>query len=316
MRLRIVVAGSSGFLGTHLTDELVRRGHAVTALIRRPTSAPDESSWDPYAGTIDSAVIEAADVVVNLAGSPTLGNPHSKKWARNLRESRVTTTRVLAEAIAASDRKPAFLAGNAIAWYGDHGDEVLTEESESRGDSFMTQVTREWQDAAGPAVDAGARVCFLRTSPLMDRRSAPLKQLRLLTKLGLATRLGDGQQRMAMISLRDWLGGVSHLAEHDSVSGPVNLCCPETPTNRRVHPGPGRGPGPQGVPGRTEVRDQARRGATCPGGAGLHQPPAGGARGQRLHLPRPRGARRADLRAALRPAPPRRPATCRRPGGT
>ncbi len=232
MRLRIVVAGSSGFLGTHLTDELVRRGHAVTALIRRPTSAPDESSWDPYAGTIDSAVIEAADVVVNLAGSPTLGNPHSKKWARNLRESRVTTTRVLAEAIAASDRKPAFLAGNAIAWYGDHGDEVLTEESESRGDSFMTQVTREWQDAAGPAVDAGARVCFLRTSPLMDRRSAPLKQLRLLTKLGLATRLGDGQQRMAMISLRDWLGGVSHLAEHDSVSGPVNLCCPETPTNR------------------------------------------------------------------------------------
>ena len=92
-------------------------------------------------------------------------------------------------------------------------------------------MTREWQDAAGPAVDAGARVCVLRTSPLMDRRSAPLKQLRLLFKLGLGARLGDGKQRMAMISLRDWVGGVVHLAEHDDVAGPVNLCCPQTPTN-------------------------------------------------------------------------------------
>jgi uncharacterized protein (TIGR01777 family) len=231
MSLRIVVAGSSGFLGTHLKDELVRRGHAVTALVRTPTSAPDESTWDPYAGTIDPAAIEAADVVVNLAGSPTIGNPHSKKWARNLRESRVTTTRVLAEAIAASDRKPAFLAGNALAWYGDHGDEVVTEQAASAGDSLMTEVTREWQDAAGAAVDAGVRVCFLRTSPVMDRRAAPLKQLRLLFKLGLGARLGNGRQRMAMISLRDWVGGVVCLAEHDEIAGPVNLCCPQTPTN-------------------------------------------------------------------------------------
>jgi uncharacterized protein (TIGR01777 family) len=229
--LQIVVAGSSGFLGTHLKDELVRRGHAVTALIRSPTSAPDESTWDPYAGTVDPAVIEAADVVVNLAGSPTLGNPHSKKWSRNLRESRITTTRVLAEAIAASERKPAFLAGNAIAWYGDHGEQVVTEQTGSTGDSLLTKLTREWQAAAEPAGEAGARLCVLRTAPVMDRRAAPLKQLRLLFKLGLGARLGDGQQRMAMISLRDWLGGVVHLAEHDGVAGPVNLCCPQTPTN-------------------------------------------------------------------------------------
>ena len=123
------------------------------------------------------------------------------------------------------------MAGNAIAWYGDHGDAVVTEQSESNGDSFMTEVTRQWQAAAEPAADAGARLCVLRTSPLMDRRSAPLKQLRLLTKLGMGTRLGDGRQRMAMISLHDWLGGVVHLTENDGVSGPVNLCCPQTPTN-------------------------------------------------------------------------------------
>jgi uncharacterized protein (TIGR01777 family) len=176
-------------------------------------------------------VVERADVVVNLAGTPTLGNPHSSTWARQLRESRVTTTRLLAAAVAGSDRRPAFLAGNAVGWYGDHGQDVVTEESESRGDSLMTQVCREWQDAATPAVEAGARVCVLRTAPVMDRTAPPLKQLRLLYRAGLGGRIGDGRQRMAMVSLRDWVGGVAHLVEHDDVSGPVNLGCPRTPTN-------------------------------------------------------------------------------------
>ncbi len=229
--MHVVIAGSSGFLGTHLSDELVARGHAVTALTRRSSSAPDESTWDPYAGQVDRAVIERADVVVNLAGSPTAGNPHSARWARELRDSRVTTTGVLAEAIAASDRKPAFLAGNGISYYGDHGDAVLTEASDSRGHALLTSVTREWEAAARPAIEAGARLCVLRTAPVMDRRSPPLKQLRLLFKAGLGGRLGQGTQHMAMVSLRDWVGGVVHLAEHEEASGPFNLCCPETPTN-------------------------------------------------------------------------------------
>ena len=229
--MQILLAGSSGFLGTALTDALMARGHAVTALVRRPTSARDESSWDPYAGTYDRAVVDAADVIVNLAGSPTAGNPHSAKWARELRESRVTTTQVLARAVADSERKPAYLAGNGISYYGDRGDEVLTEESDSQGDALLTSVTRDWQAAADPAVEAGARVCILRTSPVMDRRSEPLKQLRLLFKLGLGGKLGSGDNYMPMLSLRDWVGGVVHLAEHDSVSGPVNLICPKPPTN-------------------------------------------------------------------------------------
>lgn len=231
MPLNIVIAGASGFLGSHLTDTLVQRGHAVVALVRRPTSAPDESSWDPYAGVYDRDVVEAADVVVNLAGAPTAGNPHSGRWSRELRESRVTTTRVLARAIAGSERKPAFLAGNGISWYGDRGAEVLTEESATGAGGLLTDVTREWQDAAGPAAEAGARLCVLRTAPVMDRRAAPLKQLRLLFRFGLGARLGDGRQYMPMISLRDWVDAVAHLAEHDDVSGPVNLCCPTTPTN-------------------------------------------------------------------------------------
>ena len=231
---QVLLAGASGFLGTHLRAGLVARGHGVTSLVRRPATGREQSTWDPYAGTLDPAAVEAADVVVNLAGSPTLGNPHSEKWARELRESRVTTTGVLAAAIAESGRKPAFLAGNGISYYGDHsdlGDPVLDETAESRGDALLTTVTRQWQAAAQPAADAGARLCVLRTAPVMDRRAAPLKQLRLLFRTGLGGKLGDGRQHMAMISLRDWVGAVVHLAEDDDASGPFNLCCPRTPTN-------------------------------------------------------------------------------------
>ena len=229
--MRIVIAGASGFLGSHLTSELRGRGHEVTRLTRRRTSDADAATWDPYAGTVDHDLVAAADVVVNLAGSPTAGNPHSGRWARDLRESRVTTTRVLAEAIAAAGRKPAFLAGTGISWYGDHGDQPLTEAADSRGHALLTEVTREWQAATSAAAEAGARVCVLRTAPVMDRRSEPLRALRLLFRAGLGTRLGDGGQYMPMISLRDWVGAVAHLAEQDGAEGPFNLCCPRTPTN-------------------------------------------------------------------------------------
>lgn len=228
--MRFLIAGATGFLGRHLSARLRAEGHEVVALSRSP-QGPAGVVWDPDAGRLDRSTVEDADVVVNLAGSPTAGNPHSGRWARNLRSSRVTTTRLLAEAIASSERKPAFLAGNAIAWYGDHGDEEVTEASDSRGASFLTTVTRDWQDAAQPALDAGARVCVLRTVPVIDRRGAPLKQLLPLFKAGLGGRLGSGEQYMPMISLRDWVGAVTHLAEHDEASGAFNLCCPETPTN-------------------------------------------------------------------------------------
>jgi uncharacterized protein len=229
--LSIVLAGGSGFLGTHLRDALRGRGHTVTSLVRREASGPEESTWDPYAGEVDRTLVRTADVVVNLAGSPTLGNPHSKRWARELRQSRVTTTALLAETIAAAERPPAYLAGNGISYYGDHGDAVLTEASDTRGHALLTEVTRVWQAAAEPAVAAGARVCVLRTSPVMDRRAAPLQQLRLLFKAGLGGRLGNGRQYMPMTSLRDWVGAVVHLAEHPDASGPVNLCLPSAPTN-------------------------------------------------------------------------------------
>ncbi|RNL64278.1 TIGR01777 family protein [Nocardioides marmoriginsengisoli] len=232
--MRFLIAGASGFLGTQLRASLTRTGHEVTALVRR-TPGAGQARWDPYAddpsAALDPALVEQADVVVNLAGAPTLGNPHSTTWATQLRDSRVTTTRVLAEAIAASSRRPAFLAGNGISFYGDHGADPVTESAESRGEAFLTGVTVAWQDATSAAVEAGARVCVLRTAPVLDRRNAPLKQLRLLFKSGLGGRIGDGKQYFPVISTQDWVAAVTFLGEHDEVAGPVNLSCPVAPTN-------------------------------------------------------------------------------------
>ncbi|MEN8671992.1 TIGR01777 family oxidoreductase [Nocardioides sp.] len=231
MSLSILLGGGSGFLGSHLRHALTERGHTVTVLTRRPAEASSEVAWDPYGDGVPQAAVDGADVVINLAGSPTLGNPHSKKWARELRESRVTTTRVLAEAIAAAPRPPAYLAGNGISYYGDHGPAVLTEASDTRGHALLTDVTREWQAATSAAQDAGSRVCILRTSPVMDRRSAPLQQQRLQFLAGAGGRIGSGEQYMPMSSLRDWTGAVVHLAEHPAAVGPFNICLPEAPTN-------------------------------------------------------------------------------------
>jgi uncharacterized protein (TIGR01777 family) len=227
--MRFLIAGSTGFLGTRLRERLGVLGHDVTQLVRRAPE-PGQVRWDPYTAPLDAEVVDNHDVVVNLAGTPTLGNPHSKKWADELMESRVVTTRVLAEAITASETKPAFLAGNGIGYYGDHGDQVVTEATDSRGDALLTRVTRAWQAAAEPAQKAGARVAILRTSPIYDRRSQPLGMLRLLFKAGLGGPLGDGHQYVPMISARDWVDAVVHLAETD-VAGPFNLCTERAPTN-------------------------------------------------------------------------------------
>lgn len=229
--MRFVIAGGTGFLGSHLTEELRGRGHSVTVLTRSETPAEGQATWDPSAGYVDQGLVDDADVVVNVAGSPLVGNPHSQGWRERMRDSRVTSTRVLAEAVARAERPPAFLAGNGSSYYGDHGSTPVTEESASLGDAFMTEVTRSWQEAADPAVAAGTRVCILRTAPVMAPGGEAMKVLVPMFKVALGARLGDGRQYFPVISLRDWVGATALLAEHDSASGPFNLCCPETPTN-------------------------------------------------------------------------------------
>ncbi len=229
--MRFVIAGASGFLGQAWREHLAREGHEVVRLVRGNAISQNESNWDPYQGFVDQKVIESADVIANLAGAPIGHWPWTESYKKTLHDSRTATTNTLAEAIARSDRKPAFIAQNGISGYGDRGDEVLTEESSTPGRTTLGAITLDWQAATEPASEAGARVCIMRTSVVLDRSGGALKPLLLLFRAGLGGPLGDGQQYFPTISLNDWLRAATFLATEDSCQGVYNLTGPGATTN-------------------------------------------------------------------------------------
>ena len=234
--MRVLVAGASGFLGSQLRDRLDSEGHEVVQLVRGEPSSSHQRRWNPAERQVDVDDVRGVDAVVNLGGSPLIGNPHSKKYRKALRQSRIDTTATLAEAVAEVARSdehptPVYVAANGIAFYGDHGDQVVTEESESRGDALLTSVSRDWQRAATAAVDAGARVVVLRTPPVIDRRSGALKAMLPIFKLGLGGPLGSGEQYFPIVSTHDWVRVVMASLTDEQIEGPVNPVIPEPTTN-------------------------------------------------------------------------------------
>jgi uncharacterized protein (TIGR01777 family) len=229
MQLR--VAGASGFLGQALSRSLAQQGHQVVRLVRSDTSASDEARWDPDHGEVDRELVEWADVVVNLAGASNVHFPWNDSYRRTFLESRTRTTRTLAEAIATSERQPAFLAQNGVAGYGDHGSTEIDESTPTDAPTFMGDVTRQWEAATQPASDAGARVVVMRTGVVLDKAGGALKQMLIPFRLGLGGPIGPGTQYFATISLDDWVGAATFLALNDATSGAYNLTGPDPSTN-------------------------------------------------------------------------------------
>lgn len=232
--MRIVIAGASGFLGQAWRTHLATQGHDVVRLVRSEAMSTNESTWDPYAGKVDQSVVDGADVVANLAGAPIARWPWTEAYQRTLHDSRIETTRTLAEAVARSPRPPTFLAQSGVAGYGDRGEEVLTETSTTPADTVLGRITREWEAATAPAADAGARVCIMRTAVVLDKRGGALKPLRLLFRAGLGGPLGDGRQYFPTISLEDWVRAATFLAEGSHCSGVYLLSGPGTTTNAEL----------------------------------------------------------------------------------
>lgn len=229
--MHVVVGGASGFLGSALTKHLRSGGHQVTRLVRSGASGEDSSPWDPADGRVDQSVIDRADAVVNLSGSSISQWPRTRTRKREILQSRVCATSTLAKAVAAAPKPPDLISGSAMAWYGaDRGAEVLTESS-SPGKGFLADVTLAWEGAAQPAVDAGSRVCFVRTSLVLDADHGILALMLPAWKLGGGARLGDGRQHMSLISLNDWVRGVTFLIETPQAHGAFNLAMPSASTN-------------------------------------------------------------------------------------
>jgi uncharacterized protein len=227
----VVISGASGLIGTALADELVARGHAAIPLVRRAVR-PDERAitWDPTAMTIDHASLEGVDAVVHLAGASIGERRWTDEQKTTIVESRTKGTSLLAEALAGLDDPPAvFLSGSAIGYYGDRGDEVLTEQS-TPGDDFLAELCVRWEACSQMAAAAGIRTVNLRTGIVLDADEGALARMLLPFKLGVGGRFGSGRQWMSWISLADQVGAMCHLLEAD-VEGPVNLTAPNPVTN-------------------------------------------------------------------------------------
>ncbi|MGN6523722.1 MAG: TIGR01777 family oxidoreductase [Actinomycetes bacterium] len=223
--MRIAMTGSSGLIGSALVPRLRADGHEVVRLVRRPPSGPDEVRWDPDSGQIDSS-LGVVDAAVNLAGAGVGDHRWTDSYKELIRSSRVNSTRTLVTALQRMDPLPKVLvSASAIGYYGDHGDQVLTEESPA-GSGFLSGVVVEWEAAAEPAREAGIRVAYPRSGLVMTPKGGALGRLLPLLKLGLAGPLGSGNQYWSWITLEDEVSALRHLLVTDGLEGAFNLTAP------------------------------------------------------------------------------------------
>ena len=220
-------------IGSALVTNLRASGHEVLRLVRQPPAGPDEVEWDPGTGTVDLLGLAGVEAAVNLAGAGVGDHRWSDEYKRKVRDSRVLGTRTLVKALTSLDPLPRVLvSGSAVGYYGDRGEEVLTEAS-SAGDTFLAGVVKAWEGEADLARQAGIRVVRPRTGLVMAREGGAFSQLLLLSRLGLGGRLGNGRQWWSWITLPDVIAALKHMIESDLV-GPVNLTSPESARNAEV----------------------------------------------------------------------------------
>jgi hypothetical protein len=233
--MRFLVAGSSGFLGTALRVRLAEQGHEVVRLVRRAPVSALEYSWNPDRGELDRAALDGVDVAVNLAGAGVADRPWTQARRELILSSRVNSTQTLARALAEHAKPGAppvtLLQASGASRYGTVSGAQPYDENSPAGDDYLSQVVVQWEAAAQPAVDAGVRSVFLRTSPVMDPSGGALQIMRIPWSLGLGAQLGDGRQHMPLVGLDDYLRVLEWAANNPDASGPYNVTIPQPTTN-------------------------------------------------------------------------------------
>lgn len=233
--MRVAISGSTGLIGGALRDHLEAAGHEVVAIVRRREQVtPGDVYWSAAEGVVDSEALARVDAVVHLAGEPIGAKRWTDEQKQRILESRVQGTALLAGAMAdLGDEGPQVLVqGSAVGFYGSRGDERL-DETATRGDDFLSDVTVAWEAAAAPAEAAGIRVAYARTGVVLAEHGDLIEKVELPFKLGVGGVIGDGSQWVPWISLTDEVRALHFLLTND-VSGPVNLVAPNSVTNRQL----------------------------------------------------------------------------------
>lgn len=230
--MKILVSGASGLVGGQLTARLAERGYELFRLTRKSDGGlANTLTWDPEAGTLSSDDLEGLDGVIHLAGEPIAAGRWNRERKARIRDSRVDGTRLLCERLAACENPPATLiAASAIGFYGDRGDEELTEESPS-GTGFLADVCRDWEAATEPARNAGIRVVNVRIGLVLSTKGGALSMMLRPFKMGMGGTLGGGKPWVSWIHIDDLTGAIEFVLTKDEFSGPVNGVAPNPATN-------------------------------------------------------------------------------------
>jgi uncharacterized protein len=232
--MRIAITGSSGLIGTALGRSLRADGHEVAPVVRSASDDPRAVRWDPAAGTIDAAALEGVDAVVHLAGAGIGDRRWSEARKREIKDSRTNGTDLVARTLAGLSSPPKVLvSASAIGFYGDRGDEVVTELS-APGDDFLAEVVSAWEGATAPAAEAGIRVVHARSGIVLSGDGGVLPRMALPFRFFVGGRLGSGRQWVSWMSIEDEVGALRFLIERDDLASPVNLVAPEPVTNAEL----------------------------------------------------------------------------------
>jgi uncharacterized protein (TIGR01777 family) len=229
----IVVSGASGLVGSALVPSLRAVGHRVRCLVRPGGRAtPDDIPWDPARGRLEGAALSGCDAVVHLAGENIGARRWSDEQRRRLRDSRIGPTGLLARALAGAPRPPRVLVqASATGYYGDRGDEMLTESSPP-GRGFLPSLCVEWEQASAPAAAAAIRVVHVRFGIVLSARGGALRKMLTPFRLGIGGPVGSGQQYWPWIGIEDAVGIVARALEDESLRGPLNAVSPRPTTCR------------------------------------------------------------------------------------
>lgn len=230
--MKILISGSTGLVGSALANSFVEEGHEVVRLVRHESSlSAPEIEWHPNHGRIDPQRLEGFDTVIHLAGESIASGRWNDEKKRTIRESRTKGTLLLSETLAQLSRPPSvFISASAIGYYGNRGDEQLTETSPP-GNDFLSSVCVEWEQATRPASEKGIRTVLARFGIILDREGGALAKMLPPFRMGVGGRVGDGRQWMSWITLDDVVGALKFISRDAAVSGPVNFVAPKPATN-------------------------------------------------------------------------------------